>query len=384
MNQHPVFSRDEFLERIRRVEQALEAERLDALIAYSVKNAPGPVNYLAGYESTLGLHDVSFFLLAPHGSPRYALLANSFWDNLGERTWVDDLFVTGEFGETLSQLLPHSARRVGIAGLNFFPAPIWATLRASFPAVEFCDATGLLMQAARRKSAAEIEVLRRCAEMTDAGGRAFLANAQPGKTERELKAEVERAIMLAGSDALYYGFQISSGPAAARGMGQMTGRTLRAGEQVQVDCGALHYGYHGDFSRITVVGSAPSGPVRDLMEITAEMYEAMLGALQPGVPTAAIARVAIDVAREHGMEEYLFRSPNQAIRLMGHGTGCWYLEAPEIHPAAHGLIESDMVIVLEPILAQPGVGGAKIEDMVLVTDTGAERLSKIPLRTWSQ
>lgn len=367
----------------RRVEAALEAERLDALIAYSVRNAPGPVNYLAGYESTLGLHDVSFFVIAPQSETRYALLTNAFWDHHAERTWVDDVLITSDFGGMLARLLPHDARRVGIAGYPFFPAPVFKALQAAVPLVEFVDATRLLMQAARIKSAAEIEIMRRVIKMTDAGGRAFLDSVRTGATEREIKAAVEHAIMLAGSDAIWYGFQLSSGPDAARGMGQMTGRTVQEGEQVQVDCGAIWHGYHGDFSRVTTVG-AVSREVVEIMETTAEMYEVMLDALKPGVPIAAIADAAIGHARKRGMEDYLFRSPNQATRLMGHGIGCWYLEAPEVHPTAEGIIETNMVVVLEPILGMAGVGGAKIEDAVLVTETGAERLSEIPLRTWNQ
>lgn len=383
MNQHPIFAREEFLGRVRRVEAALEAEGLDALIAYSVRNAPGPVNYLAGYEPTLGLHDVSFFVIAPLGVPHYALLTNAFWDHHAERTWVDDVIITSDFGGTLARLLPHGARRVGIAGFQFFPAPVLKTFLTAFPLVEFVDATRLLMQAARCKSAAEIEVMRRVIKMTDAGGRAFLESVRAGATEREIKAAVEHAILLAGSDAIWYGFQVSSGADAARGMGQLTGRTVQAGEQVQVDCGAIWQGYHGDFSRVAT-SRAVSGEVVAIMETTAEMYEVMLDALKPGVPIAAIADAAISHARRHGMEDYLFRSPNQATRLMGHGIGCWYLEVPEVHPTAEGIIEANMMVVLEPILGKPGVGGAKIEDAVLVTETGAERLSEIPLRTWNQ
>ncbi len=375
------FSRQEYLRRVQAVEALLDAQGMDALIAYSVKNAPGPVNYLAGYESTLGLHDVSFFVLSRRGSSRRTLLTNAFWDDVRCLTWVDDIFITSDFGAQLCRLLPRSTRRIGIAGFRFLPAPVFAELRSTFPHAELGDATLLVMQAAQCKSAEEIGVMRRAIKMTDAGGNAFLNAVREGATEREVKTEVERAIMLAGSDTIWYGFQLSSGLGTALGMGQMTGRTIRKGEQVQVDCGAVYRGYHGDFSRVTTVG-AVAREVVEIMEITARMYEAMLAQLEPGVPIAAVAETAIQVARRHGMEDCLFRSPNQATRLMGHGIGCWYLELPQVHPTAEGQIEPNMVVVLEPILSQPGVGGAKIEDAVLVTETGAERLSEIPIRTW--
>jgi Xaa-Pro aminopeptidase len=78
----------------------------------------------------------------------------------------------------------------------------------------------------------------------------------------------------------------------------------------------------------------------------------------------------------------LYRSPNQATGNLGHGIGCWYHEFPEVHPEAEGVVERNMVIVLEPILVRPGVGGAKIEDAVVVTEGGAERLSALEIRPW--
>ena len=374
----------EYLRRIEQVETAMDRAGFDALIAYSVKNDPGSVVYLSGYEPSLGLHDVAFFVLVPHGSPRCALLTNAFWDNPKERTWVPEVLITSDFGRQFADLLPGSVRRIGIAGFNFFPMPVYTALRAALPATGIEDATSLLMDVAKVKSPAEIEVIRRCVSMTDPGGRAFLAGVREGATEREIKSEVERAIMLAGSDCFWYNFQLYSGPQVAVGMGLMTGRTLAKGEQVQVDCGASYQGYRGDFSRVTTVGP-PTREVRAVMETAAEMYEAMLAITRPGVPVADLAHAAIGVARRRGMGDCLYRSPNPPASVpgfMGHGMSSWAHGLPTIHPDSTDIVESNMVLVFEVILGKPGVGGAKIEDSVLVTTNGAERLSELDIRVW--
>lgn len=375
------FSREEYQRRMQQVETALEDAGLDALIAYSVKNQPGPVAYLSGYEPSLGLHDVAFFAVVPNGHPRYALLTNAFWDNPQDLSWPDEILMTSDFGTKLAELLPNSVRQIGIAGYRFFPTPVYTTLQAALPAASIEDATQLLMEVAKVKSSKEIEVIRRCWEITDAGGSAFLASIRQGATEREIKADVERAIMLAGSDGLWYNFQIYSGPQVAVGIGLGEDRTLVRGEQVQVDCGALYRGYHGDLSRVTTVGPS-SSEVQAIMNATADMYEAMFHTIRPGVPVADVARAAVNVAKEHGMERYLYHSPNHDAGFVGHGIGCWYHEFPDIHPDATDVLEANMVIVLEPILGQAGVGGAKIEDAVLVTPQGGERLSTLDIRTW--
>lgn len=378
------FSRNEFVRRNQLVEQAMQKAGLDALIGYSVKNDPGSVVYLSGFESSLGLHDVSFFVIAPGSEPAYALLTNAFWDHPAERTWVQDVIITNQFGNRLPELLPRSARRIGIAGYNFFPAPVLLALQSALPDTEFVDATHLVMESAIVKSDEEVEAIRRCVKMTDAGGRAFLENVRAGVNEREVKAEIERAIMRAGSEGYWYNFQLYSGRQVDYGMGGMTGRTLAKGEQVQVDCGALHMGYRGDFSRVTTIGK-PSADVEKVMETTADMYEAMLAAVRPGVAIAQLAHDAWAVAERRGMGEFYYRSPNPPSDKRGfvaHGMGCWAHSLPSVDPDAQGVLEANVVLVFEPILSQIGVGGAKIEDAVLVTANGAERLSEIDIRSW--
>ena len=381
MDKKALFTREEYLRRIERVEAAMDRVGLDGLIAYSVGNQPGPVAYLAGYEPGLGLHDVAFFTVAPGGQAPYALVTNAFWDDPRERTWVDDVRVTADFGPALADHLPGSACRIGIAGFRYFPTPVHTALATAFPRARFEDATALLLDVARVKSDGEVEAIRSCAAMTDAGGRAFLAGVREGASERGIQAEVERAIRLAGADGLSFSTQVYSGSQVAAGIGFAADRVLARGEQVQLDCGARHQGYRGDLSRVTTVGR-PSRAVEEMMDATAGMYDAMHRSLRPGVAVAHVARSGIAVAEDRGMAADLYRSPNHPGGYLGHGIGCWYHEFPEVHPEAEGIVEANMVIVLEPILVRTGVGGAKIEDAVVVTESGADRLSTLDIRPW--
>ena len=136
---------------MQRVEAAMDRAGLDALIAYSVSNQPGPVAYLGGYETRFGLHDVAFFVIAPRGHPRYSLLTNAFWDVPTERTWTDHVFVTGDFGTKLAEFIPTSTKRLGIAGYKFFPLQVYSALHAALPAACCEDATDLLKEIAKIK-----------------------------------------------------------------------------------------------------------------------------------------------------------------------------------------------------------------------------------------
>jgi Xaa-Pro aminopeptidase len=180
---------------------------------------------------------------------------------------------------------------------------------------------------------------------------------------------------------LGYSTQLYSGEQVAVGIGFRVDRVMTPGLQVQVDCGIVLHGYRSDLSRVTTIGRG-SPEVEAIMETTADMYEAMVEMIAPGVELAALARRAMQVAERAHLDDYLYHSPNHAKGFVGHGIGCWYHEFPEIHPQVEGMLQENMVVVPEAILVRPGVGGAKIETAVLVTANGVERLSSLTARPW--
>jgi Xaa-Pro aminopeptidase len=370
-----VFTTHEYERRIDAVESAMAEADLDALIAYSAGHQPGPVSFLGGYEPRFGLHDVAYFVIVP--GRVHALLANGFWDDPAAHTWVPDVTITSDFSSRLAALLPPTVRRLGIAGLSFFPAPVYAALSAH----EMVDATLLLKQVARIKSAAEADVLRRCARMSEAGGRAFVHGARDGVDERGLQWEVDRAILRAGADALAFRTLLFSGDLVPIGIGFARSRMLHPGEQVNIVCGAALHGYRTEVGRVTAIGQ-PSANAGRVMDVAVEMHAAMLDATRPGEPVRDIANAAVRVASRYGLAENLYRSANAGPGYAGHGMGCWYSELPDINTDVTDDIEPGMLLILEARLGVPATVGATITDPVLVTPTGAERLVDLPVRTW--
>ncbi len=374
------FTRDEYVGRIRRVEAEMRRAGLDALIAFSAGNNPGAVAYLGGYEPRMGLGDVAYFVVIPGGRPRCVLLANGFWDQPEKVTWTGETLITNDFGNRLAELLPVSSRWVGIAGYGFFPAPVIQTLQAAHPEVHFQDATELLKGVAGIKSPAELNVIRKAAEISDAGAEAFLSNVRAGMHERVLQSIVDRAMLEAGADGLAFPTFVMDGAKVPVSIGFAEDRELALGEQVNVLCGAHYRGYRVEVGRVTTVGS-PATKHREIMEAAAQMHEAMLAATRPGVPVGEVAAASVAIAARHGMADYLYKSINSNA-TQGHGMGCWVSEPPPIYPGETSLVEANMALSLEARLGIPGVGGGVITEMVIVTTDGAERLSRLNLRTW--
>jgi Xaa-Pro aminopeptidase len=368
----------EYRARLDRARAAMAAAGLDALVAYANKTHPGHVRYLTGYETRLGIHDSAVSVVTQE---RCVLLTNASFDRPQAQTWLGEAVVTAEYAGAIAGLLPRPTRTLGVAGFRALPAPVYVGLRERFPEADVRDASDLLLALRQTKSPAEVALLRECARITDAGGRAFLASARPGVTEREVLAQVEAALRRAGSDEVSFATQVSSGVRTAQVVAFATDAVLTEGVPVQLDCGGSYHGYRGDLSRLVVPG-APGKRLRQLMEVTAEMYDRCLELLRPGACCADVARLAVHIAAEHGLAENLYRSPNHEPGFVGHGIGCSYAEPPEIHPGNDALLREGMVIVLEPILSDPAVGGVKLEDPVLITRAGPERLSALPVRAW--
>ena len=373
-------SASEFAERRSRVEDATARAGFDALIAFTATNLLGPSAYLTGYEPRFGPREVAMVVLVPGG--RATLITYGYWDEIAPLSWIDEQIVKPDLdaiARMLAERIPEHATRVGVAGYPLLPAKFAAAIAATRPDARLEDATTFLISQAVIKSAAEVEILREVARMTDAGVDAFLAGVYEGADEREVALTVDAAMSRAGADRPAFPPLIFSGPRVETGIGFPQRRRLVAGEQVNIVVGALRSGYKMDIGRVTSVGAA-TATHRAVMDTAAEMLEAMLVVVRDGTPVVAVPDAAARVVRERGMSEWAYRFG--APGYTGHGIGCWLDEPPRLRTGEEGSLAEGMVLVLEARLGREGGGGATITDPVLVTRGGAERLSRVPLRTW--
>ena len=370
----------EFAERRRLVEDATAKAGLDALIAFTSTNLLGPSAYLTGYEPRFGPREVTLVVLVPGG--RATFITYGYWDEIGPMPWLDEQIVKPDLdaiARLIAERVPADATRVGIAGYPLFPAKFAAAIAAARPDARLEDATTLLITQAVVKSAAEIQILRDTARMTDAGVDAFLAGVRERTDETEIALAVEVAMVRAGADRPAFPPLIFSGPRVKTGIGFAQRRRPEQGEQLNIVVGAERLGYKMDIGRVASV-DRPSDAHRTVMDAAAEMLEAMIAVVRDGAPVVAIPDAAARVVRDRGMTEWAYRFG--APGYTGHGIGCWLDEPPRLRSGEAGSLAAGMVLVLEARLGREGGGGATITDPVLVTKGGAERLSIVALRTW--
>jgi len=251
---------------------------------------------------------------------------------------------------------------------------MWAehvlALRAALPGREQRLASDVLSPLRMRKSAAEVDALRAAGAAIDAVHRSMGDWLRPGRTEAEVAADIAAAILDAGHATVEFTI-VASGPNGASPHHGTSDRKIAEGEPVVVDIGgAMPDGYCSDSTRVYVVGTPPAEFTRAYDALYAAQ-RAAVAAVRPGVPAEAVDAVARDLLTEHGYGERFLHRTGHGIGLDGH-------EEPYIVAGNEQPLEPGMAFSIEPGVYLAGRFGARIEDIVVCTADGVERLNTIP------
>lgn len=220
----------------------------------------------------------------------------------------------------------------------------------------------------RQKDADEIDLLKRCMRVTEAGHAWARANVQAGMTELDVYAGVCAAcVKAAGMPVVVYGdFAVS--PGSARRGGAPTDRVIAPGDMLILDYSVIIQGYRSDFTNTLVVGKTPTVDQQRLYRLCLDAMAGGEKELRAGVPCLTVYQALRGVFEKNGVAEYF---PHHG----GHGLGITHPEDPYIvRHAIQTLLPGD-VVTLEPGLYIDGIGGIRIEHNYLVTKDGFERLS---------
>ncbi len=242
-------------------------------------------------------------------------------------------------------------------------------LQTALPGTRWEPSGPLLRDLRMHKDATELDALREAARQTDAAWAEFLEGGPiSGLTEREA---MDRLMALTTKRGLATGFGIcASGPNSASPHYHTGERVIEEGDSVVFDWGGVHQGYHSDMTRTVFVGQ-PTEEYRRVYETVRTANEAAFAAVRPGVACDEVDRAARDVITAAGYGDHF-------IHRLGHGLGLDVHEEPYLIsgnrlPLAAGMVFSD-----EPGIYLAGNLGVRIEDTVVCTETGAERVNGAP------
>jgi len=261
---------------------------------------------------------------------------------------------------------PEAPESVGLAD------QMWAMMvlrfRDALPGARLELASAALRGLRVRKTGAEVEALRQAGAAIDRVHARVPGWLRPGRTEREVAADIAAAIVAEGHARADFVI-VGSGPNAARPHHEPSGRVLAAGDTVVVDIGGtMPSGYCSDCTRTYAIGSPPP-EVAAYYRVLHEAQEAACAAVRPGVSAESVDAAAREPIAAAGYGEYF-------VHRTGHGIGLETHEEPYIVSGNTEALVPGMAFSVEPGI-YPGPNGARIEDIVVCTPDGAERLNNV-------
>jgi len=337
----------------------LEERGLAALVVTGAAN----VRYLTGYVGSNGVA-----VLAPGGrrlvtDSRYAVSARA--ETRGVEVAIGKRDLLADVAAAAREVAPDGP--IGVEADHVTLAR-HTRLAAALEGRELQATTALVEDLRVVKDAAEVAAIREAAAIADAAFAAVIGEGLVGRTERDVAFAVLRAQLEAGAEEPSFPTIVAAGPRGARPHAVPSGEPIPADTLVVIDQGAVNRGYCSDMTRTVATGDLPEELER-AYAVCLRAQEAALAAVRPGIPCAELDGVARRVIDDAGLGEAFGHG-------VGHGVGLEIHERPTVRPEASEVLAPGMVVTIEPGIYLVGIGGVRIEDLVLVTEEGGEALSR--------
>jgi Xaa-Pro dipeptidase len=386
-------------ERVERAKHMMNEDNVDILLC----RLPENVLYLTGYWPVIGASLVAFpvdgepTLILPYSELDYAadgwVMDQRTYSFGSMKTTVDPMAETAKLLKELWEEKGYGRAVVGyegsfeLVGGNNVAAEARVvapqTLNAfmtALPQAKWTDATNTLTKARIVKSKMEIDQLCITNEVTCMGYELARDMIRPGVQESEIAGTVEGAIYGKGvgyknvKRARGYCFVMSgvNSVNSWRPFCMSSSKRLAEGEPVLVELDGMTNGYFVDLTRTFFVGK-PDAKVRKTFDVVQGSVNAVIDAIKPGIRAAELDGIARRIITQAGYGE-CFK------HRLGHGIGLQFHEPPSLHPASEEVLEKGMVFAIEPAIYVEGFGGIRLEENLVVTETGCENLTPFPQR----
>ncbi|KAA9007494.1 aminopeptidase P family protein [Paenibacillus spiritus] len=345
--------------RVSKLRQALQDRGLEAMLITSGVNR----RYLTGFTGSSG-----YVLITPDDS--YFLTDFRYMTQAADQT---DGFKIVEhaprFIDTVRSLLPGG----GSALLGFEQDDVTYAAYAAYAealegAAKLVPSSKLVEDLRMIKDDSELEIMQRAADLADDTFRHILGIVKPGMTERDVDLEMEFYMRSRGATSSSFDTIVASGVRSAMPHGVASGKVIESGDLVTFDFGALLDGYCSDLTRTVAVGEA-APKLKEIYDIVLEAQLHALEQIKPGMTGRECDALTRDIITRYGYGEYFGHST-------GHGLGMEVHEWPRLSKMSDDILQPGMVVTVEPGIYLPGIGGVRIEDDVVVTDTGVRRLTR--------
>jgi Xaa-Pro aminopeptidase len=342
------------------LQQRLEKLRLQSLLITHMPN----VRYLCGFTGSSGALVVSEQSATLFTDGRYTVQAKQ--EAKSARVRIARGNPAAAALETLKRTRNST---VGIEGDHLSLSAAGA-LRKAASHVRLKPTSGLVERVRMIKDPEEIVQLQAAVMLASGLFEVLLHGVKPGTSESHVAAELEYVARRSGAQGMSFDTIVAAGERSAMPHGVASENPIPSSGFVVLDYGVILAGYCSDMTRTVHVGSVGQKQ-RALYQAVLEAQLAAISAVHPGQEAGKVDQAARKVLRKAGFASYFTHST-------GHGVGLEIHEPPRLGKGQEELLQPGMVITIEPGAYVPGLGGVRIEDMVLVTEGGCQVLTPTP------
>jgi Xaa-Pro aminopeptidase len=359
-------------ERLEKAQAAIKKFGLDALVLFRFEN----VRYVTGHRKIMVCGGIAadpvLSILTKQGDPYIftmdidSTLLREPWipkDRVKPTYWVELESGARGFARAIKEILGPDAK--GKIGIDNWVTPVYHVFPKDLPGATFVDGQDVMMDARMVKTRDEMECLKSAVAITEAGFEAGVEALRPGVRECEVLGKIWDKVYSLGAEWTQSPGIVCADTGVYRRF--TSDRIIQEGDTVVIDIGAQFNGYFADYTRTWYLGKYTK-PSKEQKEVFRSSYQTLRDvekAIRPGVTTGDVFKAA---------------GKNVLGKMIGHGIGLAGQEIPFIAetPEESIRLKPGMTFAIEPFYGRPGVAGVRLEDDVVVTETGCEVLSTFP------
>lgn len=343
--------------RLQKIKALLAEQNLDAMYITHLPN----IRYLSGFSGS------SAFLIITKNTD-YFITDFRYKEQSAEQVKGFTILVNYNTTDEIKKIF--AAEKFKAAGFESTHMTVngLETLKSLFPDVNFVSQKESIEQFTMEKTPDEIAKIRKAIEITDKTFSKMLEFIKPGMTELEVSAEITYTQKKLGAEKDSFDPIVASGWRSALPHGIASGKKIETGDMVTLDFGCVYDGFCSDMTRTIAVGN-PSDEMKKIYGIVLDAQVLACNAAKAGMNSKKLDSLARDYIKEKGYGEKFGHG-------LGHGLGIEVHELPGLSPRMEMNLLENSVVTIEPGIYVEGLGGVRIEDDILLNNTGCEILNK--------
>ena len=369
----------EYQGRLKKTKERMEKEGLEGLLVYSDSARMSNVRWLADYRAFDGVFPYPAMVFVPLIGDPILFAEGSLVGYAKDKTWFDDTRgIRQELGNVVKDFaLKHPGAKLGLSGAKYCALEFYEQIMNNIGNATL-EKTLLIENLKSVKSEREIRNMKVAADLADRGIWKIkeMLESEKNLTEREVVRQAMAEMFRLGADSKSFDIMVQSGVNAEKWfLAYPTDKVIQKGETILIDIGVRYNDYSSDMARGVGYGEM-NDEQEKLLDTCLEAWRAGMAALKPGMTGKEADVAANEVMKNAGY-----------VHFAGEGRGCAHStgmdpeeEIPTIGPDSDDVLKENQSFCFEITLCEPGVGGTRVEDTVVLRGDGPESLTNFPRR----